>query len=88
MGDFGVITVTAKFLGGMHPKAGVYQTTVNFPARAPLAHLIDWLLSLGIDPNSGDLIVILDGIGLRQLPEDFCFVKDCGVFVFPVISGG
>lgn len=49
---------------------------------------MDWLRSLGIDPNLGDLIVIVDGIGLGQLPEDFCLAKDCSVFVFPVISGG
>ncbi len=88
MGDCGVITVTAKFLGGMHQEAGVYQTIVTFPAGVPLVQLMDWLRSLGIDPNLGDLIVTVDGIGLGQLPEDFCLAKDCSVFVFPVISGG
>lgn len=83
-----MINITAKFLGGTRQDVGIASATAAFPAGASLTDLEGWLRTLGVDPDGPDIIITLDGHGLRQLPENFYLEKDHVVAVFPVITGG
>jgi molybdopterin converting factor small subunit len=83
-----VITVTVKFLGGVRQDMGMSGTTLSLPPNATLNELGPHLRALGIDPDSNQIIIILNDRGLHQWPADRRFITGDVVAIFPHISGG
>jgi len=83
-----VITITVRFLGGLRDDLGTSSTTLSLPQDATLRDLDFHLRALGISPEAEDIIITLNGQGLRQLPSDQLLNEGDVVAVFPLISGG
>jgi molybdopterin converting factor small subunit len=83
-----VIAVTVKFLGGLREEFGAPSATLSLAQDAVLKDLESHLRALGIDPDSDDIIITLNGRGLRQWPPDRPFAVGDVIAVFPLISGG
>jgi molybdopterin converting factor small subunit len=80
--------ITVKFLAGMRADMGMSSTTLSLPPDADMCDLECHLRQLGIDPQANDIIITLNGRGLRQWPSNRRLVSDDVVAVFPLISGG
>jgi molybdopterin converting factor small subunit len=83
-----MITITAKFLGGIRRDIGIDRAAAVFEEGSGIEDLVAWLRSLGVDPDAEDIIITVAGLGLRQLPDDYRLKGDQAVAVFPMISGG
>lgn len=80
--------ITVKFLAGMRADMGKSSTTLSLCPEADLCDLERHLRQIGVDPQANDIIITLNGRGLRQWPPDRRLVPDDVVAVFPLISGG
>jgi molybdopterin converting factor small subunit len=80
--------ITVKFLAGMRADMGKPSTTLSLSPEADLYDLELHLRQIGVDPQANDIIITLNGRGLRQWPPDRRLVPDDVVAVFPLISGG
>ena len=83
-----MISITVRFLGGLRDDMGTPSTTLSLPEGATLRDLGSQLQEMGIDPLAEDIIITLNGQGLRQLPSDQRLNHGDVVAVFPLISGG
>ena len=83
-----MVEVTVKFLAGVREDMGLSSTSISMPWDAVLGDLEPHLRALGIDPEANEIIITLNGRGLRQWPPDRRFVAGDVVMVFPHISGG
>jgi molybdopterin converting factor small subunit len=83
-----MLQITVKFLGGMRADMGMSSTTLSLPTGAAMDDLERRLRCIGIDPQANDIIITLNGRGLRQWPPDRPLVPDDVIAVFPLISGG
>jgi molybdopterin converting factor small subunit len=83
-----VISITVRFLGGLRDEIGTPSTALSLAEGATLRDLGAQLQALGIDPLAEDIIITLNGQGLRQLPHDQLLNSGDVVAVFPLISGG
>jgi molybdopterin converting factor small subunit len=83
-----VVEITVKFLAGIREDMGTPGTKLSMPHNAVLPDLEPHLRALGIDPEAQDIIITLNGRGLRQWPPDRPFREGDVVAVFPLISGG
>lgn len=82
------MTITVRFLGGLRDDMGTSSVTLSLPQDATLRDLDSQLGALGISPEAEDIIITLNGQGLRQLPPDQLLNEGDVVAVFPLISGG
>ncbi|GAB4530142.1 MAG: hypothetical protein Kow0063_07950 [Anaerolineae bacterium] len=80
--------ITVKFLAGLREDFGMPATTISLPPGAMLRDLEPYLRALGVDPEAGDIIITLNGRGLRQWPPDRPFAPGDVIAIFPLISGG
>lgn len=80
--------VTVKFLAGLREDFGMSSTSICMSPEAALRDLEPHLRALGVDPEADDIIITLNGRGLRQWPPDRRFVAGDVIAVFPLISGG
>jgi molybdopterin converting factor small subunit len=83
-----MLEITVKFLAGLRTDMGRPSMTLSLPADAALCDLEHHLRQIGIDPQANDIIITLNGRGLRQWPADRRLVPDDVIAVFPLISGG
>jgi molybdopterin converting factor small subunit len=83
-----VISITVRFLGGLRDDMGTSSTTLSVPSDATLRDLDSHLRALNIDPEADDIIITLNGQGLRQLPANQLLNTGDVIAVFPLISGG
>lgn len=77
-----------KFLAGVREDMGMPGIKLSMPQNAVLRDLEFHLRTLGIDPEAQDIVITLNGRGLRQWPPDRRFTQGDVVAVFPLISGG
>ena len=83
-----MIEVTIKFLAGVREDVGISSTTISMPQDAILGDLEPHLRAIGVDPEADDIVITLNGRGLRQWPPDRRFASGDVIAVFPLISGG
>jgi molybdopterin converting factor small subunit len=83
-----MLQITVKFLAGMRVDMGVSSMTLSLPTNAAMSDLERHLRRIGIDPQANDIIITVNGRGLRQWPPDRQLVPDDVIAVFPLISGG
>lgn len=81
-------TVTVRFLGGLQDQGGRRSLELQLPDGASVRDLETLLSELGIEIETGSLIVTLSGRGLRQWPPDRLIVPEDEVAVFRQVSGG
>jgi molybdopterin converting factor small subunit len=80
--------ITIKFLSGMRADMGMSSTTLSLSPDEDMHDLERHLRQLGIDPQANDIIITLNGRGLRQWPPDRRLVPNDVIAIFPLISGG
>jgi molybdopterin converting factor small subunit len=83
-----MITITVKFLGGLHQEMGMASTKLQLPDNATVADLEPRLRALGLDLDEQKNIAVLNQRGLDQWPPDQRLAPDEEIMVFPHIAGG
>lgn len=80
--------IKVRFLGGLRADFGPSDRSIVVPAEGTLRDLEPRLREMGIDLDSGEIIVTLNDRGLRQWPSDRRLAAGDVVTVFPNIAGG
>jgi molybdopterin converting factor small subunit len=80
--------IKVRLLAGAKLELGRDQLVLQFPAGATRLDLERELARRGLDPASGDLVVLLNGRASRQWPEDRSLSPEDEVLVFNLMSGG
>ncbi len=83
-----MITIPVKLLGGLRQGREKTTLTLLFSDDSTVADLIAELESLAIAPDSEQVIISLNGRGIRQFSPEQSLQQGDEVMVFPNISGG
>ena len=82
------MTVTVRFLGGLKHQGRHRRLELQLPDGATVRDLETALSERGIDVGSGELVVTVNGRGLRQWPPHRPVSAGDEVAVFRAVAGG